>query len=43
MLNKASGINFGEIVINWAEASDAMVLRDIPGEITTVSYNAIII
>ena len=36
MLNKASGINFGEIVINWAEASDAMVLRDIPGEITSV-------
>ena len=36
MLNKTSGINFGEILIDWAKASDAMVLRDIPGEITTI-------
>lgn len=36
MLNKASGINWGEIVINWGKASDAMVLRDIPGEITAI-------
>ena len=36
MLNKTSGINFAEIVIDWAKASDAMVLRDIPGEITTI-------
>ena len=36
MLNKASGINFAEIVIDWAKASDAMVLRDIPGEITAI-------
>ena len=36
MLNKTSGINFGEILIDWAKASDAMVLRDIPGEITAI-------
>ena len=36
MLNKTSGINFGEILIDWAKASDAMVLRDIPGEITSI-------
>ena len=36
MLNKTSGINFAEIVIDWAKASDAMVLRDIPGEITAI-------
>ena len=36
MLNKATGINFAEIVIDWAKASDAMVLRDIPGEITAI-------
>ena len=36
MLNKASGVNWGEVVINWGEASDAMVLRDIPGEITAI-------
>ena len=36
MLNKTSGINFAEILIDWAKASDAMVLRDIPGEITAI-------
>ena len=36
MLNKTSGINFGEILIDWAKASDAIVLRDIPGEITAI-------
>ena len=36
MLNDGSGMNWGEIVINWGEASDAMALRDIPGEITSV-------
>ncbi len=30
MLNKTS------IIIDWAEVSDAMVLRDIPGEITAI-------
>ena len=35
-LYKTSGSNFAEIVIDWAKASDAMVLRDIPGEITAI-------
>jgi LPS-assembly protein len=36
MLNRASGVNWGEVNVNYSKASDAMVLRDITGEITSI-------